>query len=264
VRLGLLFADFTQVYANTIARADLSYALMSGHRPLLFTHGISWDCFIADRGLIQCSHQPHDDNVRNVLETTLDTRLHNALRDLHTFSCLSNLAYQTTRKISPEMYNEIMISVLYRLTQLSFESDPIQDAIRIGLLAVSSTIFMQRHFMDHPYDHLLNLYHNALFTLLESTNVDFPLPIILWLTMLAHVVARKEPSPEDWLSAGLDKSILRAGIDTWPQAHEMLRSIVWVDFTHDRLGKQAFEASIFRLEKHKDSMTNRLNCETDT
>lgn len=228
----------------------MSYALLTGHRPRLFKHGITWDCFIADRGLIKCSHQPHEDNARHFLETTLDTRLGNVLRDLHTFSCLSNLAYQTTRKIPPEMYNEIMISVLYRLTQLSFENDPIQDAIRIGLLAISSTIFMQRHFMDHPYDHLLKLYHSALFILHQSTNIDCHVPIIFWLVMLSYAVARTDHPPEDWMNAWLDKTIFRAGIDTWPQAHEMLRSIVWVDFTHDRLGKQAFEASIFRLEKN--------------
>jgi hypothetical protein len=227
----------------------LSYALLSGHRPRLFKEGIPWDCFIADRGLIQCSHQPHDANVRDFLETTVDKRLHNALRDLHAFSCISNLAYQTTRKLSPDIYNEIMISIFYRLTYLSFESDPMQEAIRIGLLAVSSTIFMQRHFMEHPYDHLLNLYRNTLFKLRESTDIDFPVPIVLWLTMLLHVVAHKEPSPADWLSVWLGKAILHADIDSWPQAREILRSIVWVDFIHDQLGKPAFEAAMLRLER---------------
>jgi hypothetical protein len=179
----------------------------------------------------------------------VDKRLNIVLRDLHTFSCISNLAYQTTRKVSPDLYNEIMISILYRLTHLSFKSDPIQEAIRIGLLAVSSTIFMQRHFMEHPYDHLLNLYRNALFKLSEITDLELPIPIVLWLTMLFHVVAHKEPSPADGLSVWLDKAILGANIDSWPQAREILRSIVWVDFIHDRLGQPAFETTMFRLKK---------------
>ena len=233
---------------DTIARADLSYALLSGHRPRLFKEGLPWDCFIADRGLIQCSHQPHDTSVCAFLETAVDKRLHNALRDLHDFSCISNLAYQTTRKLSPNIYNEIMISILYRLTYLSFESDPMQEAIRIGLLAVSSTIFMQRSFMEHPYGHLLNLYRNALFKLREFTDSDFPIPIVLWLTMLLYVAAHKEPSSVDWLSVWFDRAILRADINSWPQAREILRSIVWVSFIHDRLGQLAFEAAMLRLK----------------
>jgi hypothetical protein len=134
--------------ANTIIRA---YALLFGHQPFFFKEGIAWDCFIANRGLIECSHQPHTNAVRAFAATNLDTRLHNTLRDLHSFSCISNLAYQTTRKLSPEIYNEMMISILYRLTHLSFESDPLQETVRIGLLAFSSTIFMQRHYKKQPY-----------------------------------------------------------------------------------------------------------------
>jgi hypothetical protein len=223
--------------------------MLSGRRPRLLKEGISWDCFIADRGLIHCSHQPHDANVRAFVETTVDTRLHNALRDLHAFSCISNLAYETTRKLSPDTYNEIMISILYRLTHLSFESDPLQESIRTGLIAFSSAIFIQRDFMEHPYDHLLNIYSNALFRLRKSTDIDLPVPIVLWLTMLLHLVARKEPSPADWQSIWLDEAILHAGIDLWSQAREILRSVVWVGFIHDRLGKQAFEAAMFRLQR---------------
>lgn len=233
--------------AHTIARADLSYALLSGQRPRLLKEGIPWECFIAGRGLIQCSHQPHDAHIRDFLEATSDQRLHNALRDLHAFSCISNLAYQTTRKLSPEIYNEIMISILYRLTRLSFENDPMQEAIRIGLLAVSSTIFMQRQYMEHPYDHLSNLYRTAMYKLHETTDITLPVPVELWLIILLRVVMPKESSTSDWLSVWLDHTVLRAEIDSWSQAREILRSIVWVDFIHDRLGKPTFEDTMRRL-----------------
>ncbi len=234
---------------DKIARADLTYALLLGHRPLLFKEDISWDCFIADCGLVKCTHQPHDAHVRAFAEVTVDTRLHNAMRDLHAFSCISNVAYQTKSKLSPDTYNEMTISILYRLAHLSFERDPLQEAIRIGLLSFASTVFMQRHFMEQPYDHLLNIYSNALLKLYESTNIDLPVPILLWLTMLSHVAMAKGHLPMDWRSVWLDEVILRAGIDSWPQLREMLRSIAWVDFIHDQLGKQAFEAAMVRLER---------------
>lgn len=179
----------------------------------------------------------------------MDVRLHNALRDLHAFSCISNLAYETTRKLSPEVYNEMMISILYRLTHLSFESDHLQESVRTGLLAYSSAVFIQRDFMDRPHDHLINIFSNALFRLRNSADIDLPVPIVLWLAMLLHLVARKVLSPLDWKSVWLHEAILRAGIDSWPQAREILRSVVWVGFIHDRLGKQIFETAMFRLQR---------------
>ena len=66
---------------------------------------------------------------------------------------------------------------------------------------------------------------------------------------LYHVVAYKEPSPEDWLSVWLDKAVSLTRVDTWPQAHRILKSVMWVDFVHDAPGKKAFEAAIQRLER---------------
>lgn len=179
----------------------------------------------------------------------MDARLHNVLRDLHTFSCLSNLAYQTTRKLSPEIYNEMMISILYRLTHLSFDNDSLHEALRSGLLTFSSAIFMQRQFMEQPYDHLLNLYSNTLSILRKATDIELPVPIVLWLTMLSHVVPHEEPSREDWRTVWLDEAVSLAGIDSWSQARGMLISVVWIDFIHDRLGKKIFESAMLRLSK---------------
>ncbi|KFY91349.1 hypothetical protein V498_05514 [Pseudogymnoascus sp. VKM F-4517 (FW-2822)] len=240
-----------------VCRADLSYALLSGQQPRFFRDEIQWSCFIANRGLIQCSHQPHDAYVHAFLEATVDKRLHNALRDLHTFSCISNLAYETTRKLSPDIYNEMMTSILYRLTNLSFESDPLQEALRVGLLAVSSTIFMQRQFAEHPYDHLLNLQLKSLLKLREFTDTDIPVPIVLWLTILLHALESNGASP-DWLSAWLDEVIFCAGIKSWHQAHSILRSMVWVNFVHDRCGMRVFEAAMLRLEKERESESKKF------
>jgi hypothetical protein len=140
----------------------------------------------------------------------------------------------------------MMISILYRLTHLSLESDPLQETIRTALLVCSSTIFIQRNFMEQPYDHLLNLYNNALLKVHESMDKDLPVPIVLWLTMLSQVVSHEELSATDWRNFWLEKTILRAGINSWLQAREILRSLVWVDFIHGRLGKQAFDAAVTR------------------
>jgi hypothetical protein len=200
--------------------------------------------------VIRCRHEPHEAQIR-VFVDALDPKLANGWKDLHAFSCMSNLAYQTTRKLSPDTYNEMMISILYRLMHLSFEDDPLQEAIRAGLLTFSSTIFLTRYYMKQPYEHIFHLFSSTLFKLCQSTSTIVPRPIMLWLMILYHVVAYKEPSPEDRLSVWLDKAVSLTRVDTWPQAHRTLKSVMWVDFVHDAPGKKAFEAAIQRLERLK-------------
>ncbi|KUJ11890.1 uncharacterized protein LY89DRAFT_722304 [Mollisia scopiformis] len=245
LRGGVRALDTNNNMQVKVCRADLGYALLFGRQPLLFREGPSWDCFIADCGLIKCSHEPHDAIILAFAQTTLDERLHNVLRDVHAFSCISNVAYQTTRKLSPETYNEMTISILYRLTHLFFESDLLQEAIRLGLLVFSSTIFLQRHIIEQPYENLLNLYGDALLGLFAhgSSTDALPVPVILWLTILSDMVAGKEIPSTDRLHTVIG----RASIESWSQASEVLRSIAWVDFIHEKRGKEVFEASVSQL-----------------
>lgn len=244
----------------------MGLALRLGTRARLFRKGIAWDCFIADRGLVRCSHEPHEAQIHAFVDDMLDSRLGNCWKDIHAFSCLSNLAYQTTRKLSPESYNEMMISALYRLTHLSFDDNDnndnqiLQEAIRIGLLTFCSTIFLTRHYMEQPYEHLFGLFSSALFKLLcqsaaatttpsISRTVQPPPPVMLWLMVLYHVVGinyRKEKEDDhNWQKVWLNNVIsLNNSVDAWPQAHSILKSVMWVGFVHDAAAKKIFHTTI--------------------
>lgn len=106
---------------------------------------------------------------------------------------------------------------------------------------------MQRQFMEQPYAHLWKLYSDALEKLRTSTDIDLPVSILLWLLMLRRVIAHKESSLSESLDVCLDNAISGAGVESWSQASEMLRSVAWVDFVHDQRGKQVFDAAIVRL-----------------
>ena len=146
-----------------------------------------------------------------------------------------------------------MISVLNRLVHLSSKHDPLQEVIRSGLLAFSSTIYMTRHYMQQPYEHLFNLFSSALFKLCQPTSIIVSRPILLWLMILYHIVAHEEPSPTDWPSVWLDKAVSLAGVDTWSQVQSIVTSVMWVGFVHDAPARSAFEAAIQRLERLKAS-----------
>ncbi|KAI9842876.1 MAG: hypothetical protein M1838_002952 [Thelocarpon superellum] len=194
-----------------------------------------------------CSHAPYEAQINDLVDA-LDSKLGNCWKDLHAFSCMSNVAYQTTRKLSPETYNEMMISILYRLMRLSFEHGSLHEAIRSGLLTFSSTLFLTRQYMTQPYEHLFDLFSSTLFTLAQSTSVVLPPPVVLWLVILYHVVACQKPCPGDWPSVWLGQAVSLTRVKTWPEAHRILTSIMWVDFVHDAAGKKAFEAAVQRLE----------------
>jgi hypothetical protein len=180
--------------------------------------------------------------VSSFLSNNLEQPLLNAWKDLHAFPCFSNLAYQTTRKLSPEIYNEMMTSILYRLTHLSFKNNIFQETIRTALLAFASTIFMIRPFADQPYSHLFEFYGDLLFRLRQSKGIALPVAINLWLSILFHTTSNTDRAAMDRDSGWLKEAVIRANISSWTEAHDMLRSVMWVGFVHDRFGKQAFES----------------------
>ncbi|KAH8883130.1 hypothetical protein GQ53DRAFT_431214 [Thozetella sp. PMI_491] len=224
-----------------VCRADLELSLSLGNRPYLFREGLSWDCFLADRAVIRCSHEPYEAQVQHFVKSKLDARLANCWKDLHAFSCLSNLAFQTTGTLSPVTYHEAMISIIYRLAHLSFEDATVQEAIRVGLLVFASTLFITRFRLSLPLQGLLTSLENCLFVLHQSNNIDLPLPIALWLIASYLAVVSEQAPPKSWQSTRLSTLIVLAKVDTWSRIREILKSIMWVEFIHDEPGRKLFE-----------------------
>ena len=223
-------------------RADLSFAISSGNPPFLLRGGICWDCFIADQDSFQCSHLGHDSELQAFVEASTHSRLRNVFKDVHALSCISNLAFQTSRKLSPQLYNEIVISVLYRLTHLNFDEDDLQESFRLGLLCFCSTVFMQRKYMAPSYDHLLNRFAGALDRLRRTLSKEPPVPIVFWLLILLAVVRGGDwSSLSHWHHIWLVEVIDRGNYNSWAQAEEVLRSIGWIGFAHNRPGEQSFD-----------------------
>ena len=176
----------------------------------------------------------------------MDKRLQNVVKDVHALSCLSNLAYQTKCKLSPELYNEMTISILYRLTHLSYEQNDLQEAVRLGLLCFCSTVFMQRQNMEKPYEHLLDRSISTLRKLYNIESIGQTEPIIFWLlTIFAVLVGGQDSCLPNWHRLWLQQSIRSNNIGSWSHAKDTLRSIAWIDFVHDQAGKRAFDVANF-------------------
>ena len=230
--------------ADGYPRADLSFSISSGSPPFFIRERMSWDCFIADRNSSQCSHLSRDSETQTFVTAPTHSRLRNVFKDVHALSCISNLAFQTNRKLSPELYNEMMISILYRLTHLSFDNDNLQEAVRLGLLCFCSTVFLQRQYFEQSYGHLLNSFARALDRVRRTPCKEQPIPLLFWLLMLLDVVTGSDsPSLPHWHGSWLVEVIALGKFDSWTQAKETLRLIAWMSFVHDRPGERAFHVA---------------------
>lgn len=103
--------------------------------------------------------------------------------------------------------------------------------------------------METPYDLLLDQYTNALSAIHDYMPDQLPIAILLWMTILARIIAHKRAPGIDSQSGWLENLIHRTDIKSWSQAREILRSFAWVDFIHGRPGEEAIELVVPHLEQ---------------
>lgn len=164
------------------------------------------------------------------------------MNDLHAFSCMINVASQASRKIRPETYNDIMISILYRLMSLGFDCDDMQEAIRLGMVCYCTTIFMQYRRAKHQYRRLFHTFDENLHHLRSRDGKQVPAPLALWLAILPDLAPGDEVIMPEWRSEWLREVLLLSGIGAWMKAREMLGTVAWVGFMHDKVGERVFDS----------------------
>lgn len=163
------------------------------------------------------------------------------MNDLHAFSCMINIASQASRKIRPETYNDIMISILYRLMSLDFDCNDMQEAIRLGMVCYCTTIFMQYRRVKHQYRQLFHTFNESLQNLWRDGR-QLPTPLALWLAILPDVAVRDEIVMPEWRCEWLLELLLVSGVGTWMEAREMLGTVAWAGFMHDKAGERVFDS----------------------
>ncbi len=171
------------------------------------------------------------------MTTPLDTTLKHTLKDIHAFSCISNLAYQSTKKLSPELYNQMTISIMYRLLHLTFE-DTLQEAIRLSLLVFSCSVFMQRKVVEQRYELLLDSFDISLRLVMHCRELLLPLKLRFWMLMMHAVTLPPRPQ---WREDSLTDVLQRLHIRDPRSAKDVLRSVGWIDFVHGRAGEMVIQ-----------------------
>jgi len=241
---------------TSLLRVDLSIALRFGSAPLFFSHDLSWEPYLADTNIIRRKRTNQDNNdkttpeLNTFIDSAIDTKLRKIWTDLHTFASLANLAHQTERKLEPSLVNETMVSTMYRLLHMTFPEHSINETVRLGLLAFSSTIFLQGQLFSRRYQHLIFKLRISLIQLQKTQSnespCETPIAVSLWLTMMLSLISA--PCAENlWLSGAIDQLIGEAKTTKWIDARTILKSVMWIDILHDTPGKQVIETSLSRI-----------------
>ena len=233
------------------SRVDLGLALRFGCTPVFFYNDISWDPHISGNrpNSSTTSAQASENNIVEYLGK-LDRKLVNVLQDLREFSRLSNIAYQTSSKFLPNSFSEIMVSVLYRLMNLSFAESPIEDAIRVGMMAFVAAIFFRWRGMRQRQQYLDDAFQASL-QRLEHASAQPPFELTLWLLIMWNICVADQPGNGlfvEWL----DDIIFSSHCRSWVEARDVLKSVIWINFMHDPCGKMVFDTVLSRI-KERDS-----------
>jgi len=219
---------------------DIGLALCFGDQPLFFRDEMLWESYIAAHNLIGKSHVVIFNEELSAFTRTLDKRLAIIQKDLHEFSLISNLAYQTKRSIDPNMFNEMMVSVLYRLLYLGFQGDPLNEIIRIGMVAFASSIFLRWRGTRQRNDYWTYIFRDGLLKM-QARETNYPPAIQVWLLFTFAIYTSAGSYKDDWLYTRLEEALELLHIRTWDEARPVLKSVMWIDFLHDPVGSNIFK-----------------------
>ncbi|KAI6083333.1 hypothetical protein F4821DRAFT_194566 [Hypoxylon rubiginosum] len=240
LRGGILAFRLNKKLQAKILRADLAVALSTGYKPLFLSDSISWGSYIAPkRRLFNSGVSTRDQNsvwdIKPFL-SGLDERLRLTWDDLSEFTRAANIATQCKRTIDEDLYQEVMISIHYRLVNLCFDAGTMDEVIRLALLAFASNIFLQWCDVRTRYQNLTEYLRTALFLLNEGSDV-IPAQIVLWLYIIGRISVLDE-ADQVWFRPALATVLQSMKLKSWDEVRLLLKSILWIDVLLDPPAKQ--------------------------
>jgi hypothetical protein len=228
------------VYPGTdCCSVDLGWSIKNGCKPEIYNGRPAWEPLLEAFGTVASSFEIQEPSLNFMnIYYTWDWRLQNAFKDLRDFSALANKLSPTAQKLKPEAFQEIMLSIQYRLLQLDFSSDPnpMQEALRIGLLAYESTIFLQIQGTKLKSDSFKRQMREAIQGI--PVQGEASANVKLWLLLVGSMMVFG--GNEKWLVQSI-RSL--AGRQNWEEVRERVREIMWIDVIHDVPGRQAYQAA---------------------
>jgi hypothetical protein len=118
------------------------------------------------------------------------------------------------------------------------------EAVRLGLLAFSSHIFLQWQDISLSYQYFPTTYKDCLVGL-ESVD-DSSSRVLLWLLTIGAISVFRE-SDDVWLKPWIRENIHSCELESWSEMQDILDSFMWIGLVHDEPGKKIFD-SLFSVQ----------------
>lgn len=219
-----------------VPRCDLSIALLNGSNHLFFSQP-SEPVIEYPENLLS------DGKMTSQGESELlpisDVNLALAWQVMRRFCRLVSLGAQTQRRIHSNIINDTMTAVMYRLLDMKFDTDSIDEAVRLGLLAFSHHVFIQWQDVRLPYQQFPSTYKRCV---LSDRLSELALPqLVLWLSMIGACSLFNVPD-ETWLAECLQNALDRSQVKSWKEMQDILRSFLWIGLLDDEAGKRIYES----------------------
>lgn len=174
--------------------------------------------------------------------STPDIRLVNIWLDLKDFANSINVAQQTCQKLASKEFQEILISLQYRLQCLAYEHHDIQEIIRHVMLACTTTLFLKTTDLPTQCRPLAMQLRQDL-GYLESQDDKNLLKLQVWSVCISRASVLGTEGELPWLESWLRRACRMLEISTWEETRRILKSFVWMDLIHGPIGQPFFEGA---------------------
>ncbi|KAI1465806.1 uncharacterized protein F4812DRAFT_466223 [Daldinia caldariorum] len=250
-----------------LLRCDMAMALHNGTQPLFFADPIREPYWAyPDFSLYDIPCDPGDEDEPVLATTTWNAELARAWRAMKQFCTLVNRAAAAGTKLPEQTLLAAMAAVTYRLLHMrrARGAPPeAEEAVRVGLLAFCSGVFLQWASVRLPYTHFPRVYRATVVDLALSVPAPTPIPILgtdhhpygsspdtasslprllVWLLTIGAVSLFGAADTEGWLKPLLRVNLERCGVRSWPAMRAVLDSFMWIGIVHDAPGKALFDS----------------------
>ncbi|MCJ1385514.1 hypothetical protein MMC17_008637 [Xylographa soralifera] len=228
-----------------ILRCDMGIALHSGSRPLFFNNLSSQEPYppypnlkllLELRGSAVTSSQYQSARFFDDMADDLA----GIWKIMSEFCSVINFVADSGQCISVETLLETVASVMYRLLGMNFGAGSSDEAIRLGLLAFSCSVFLQWQYLGMSYPPLTSAFRNCLATM---NSQQMSAHLVLWLFMIGAALVF-DATDDWWLKPALLVSMGICETRSWSEMQHLLKSSMWIGLIHDKPGRRVFDSTI--------------------
>ncbi|KAF2678493.1 hypothetical protein K458DRAFT_435927 [Lentithecium fluviatile CBS 122367] len=228
-----------------ILRCDIGMALHTGSRPVFFREASSQECLLQYPDLSPLLKLQPSTATASQLGLVdflgdIDNEIFQAWKVMADFCSIVNFAQNSKQFIPFRTLADTMASTMYRLIGLNFAVGSNNEAIRLGLLAFSTSVFLQWRFFGLTYAHSTSEFRSCL---TSPTSSQLPPQLMLWLLMVG-AVSVYDGVGEEGLKQSLLVTMDLCEIDSWNKMEHLLNSFMWIGCVQDKTARSVFNAIV--------------------